>query len=102
MRVDLVAVGALLIALGSGMIYVTWINPSSSLKPILCARWYLLGRAASRFGAVAQALTLWSLGLLAILSGLQVSCARWAFLLLGVGVLAMGIARLGDLRDDEI
>lgn len=58
MRVDLVAVGALLIALGSGMIYVTWINPLSLLKPILCARWYLFGRVASRFGAMAQALTL--------------------------------------------
>lgn len=97
-----IAVAFIFFILGAGMIHVTWINPSSRFRSIFCARWRLFGRVASNFGALAQSFTLLSLALTALLSGLGLPFARLALIPLGIGVVAIGIARLGDLRDDEI
>ncbi len=96
-----IAISLVFFALGCAMVYVTWINPASRLRPMFSARWTLFGRVASKFGALAQSFTLLSLGLLVLLSGLGSTFTKVAFIPLAIGVLATGIARLGDLRDDE-
>lgn len=93
---------AVFFALGYGMIHVTWINPRSRLRPVCCARWKLFGRVASNFGALTQSLTLLSVGLASLLTALHSPFVKAALVLVGVSFLATGIARLADLRDDEI
>jgi len=88
-------------ALAAGMVYVTWINPQSRFHRVFCARWSVFGRVASKFGAVAQSLTLVSFGSLVWLSTLGSPSTRLAYIPLAVGVVLAGIARLSDLRDDE-
>lgn len=96
-----IAASVVFFSLGLGMIYVTWLNPSSRLHRVFCARWRLFGRTASRFGAAAQALTYLALGVLILLSALGSRFTKIAFIPLAAGVILTGIARLGDLRDDE-
>ncbi|WP_141456170.1 hypothetical protein [Pseudoxanthomonas sp. z9] len=101
-QVHILAAAFIFFILGAGMIHVTWINPSSRFRPIFCARWRLFGRVASSFGALAQSFTLLSLALAALFSGLGLPFARFTLIPFGIGIVATGIARLGDLRDDEI
>lgn len=98
----IIAVAFIFFILGMWMIYVTWLNPSSRFRPIFRARWRLFGRAASKLGALAQSFTLLSLALASLLSGPGLPFARFALIPFGIGVVATGFARLGDLRDDEI
>ena len=84
------------------MIHVTWFNPKSYFAPVFRARWRLFDRGASRFGALAQSCLLVCAGVLAMLYGCGVTLSKVALIPLGISILACGIARIGDVHDDEI
>jgi len=96
-----IAASLTFLVFGAGMIYVTWIRPSSRFRRIFCARWRLFGRTASKFGAATQSFTLLAMGLGTLLSVFDAPFKKYAFAPLLVGIVFTGIARLGDLRDDE-
>ncbi len=98
----LLAGGAIFLLLGMGMIHVTWINPSSRLRPLLKARWQLFGRSASKSGAAGQAASLLMMGVVSLLTAAGSPLIKVGLAVLGVVVLLTGIARLADLRDDEL
>lgn len=95
-------VGVLFIALGAGIIHVTWVAPRSRLRRWLRARWTLFGRPASRFGAAAQAFTAISIGVVALLDAYDGALARQAMWAVGLGAVMTMIARIDDVRDDEL
>lgn len=97
-----VAVSALFLLWGIGMIYVTWISPASRLRPLLMARWKLFGRSASKWGAAGQAATLLMLGVVSLLTVAESPLIKAGLIMLGVMVLLTGMARLADLTDDDI
>jgi len=96
-----IALGIFFLCSACGMVYVTWVNPSSRLGPMLSARWKPYGRLASAFGSFAQCSALASIGLLCVLSGLGSVHTKASLVALGVSAVLCMIARLGDLRDDE-
>src|SRR3546814_19265292 len=89
MRLDpiqphVIALGIFFLCSACGMIYVTWVNRSSCLKPLLSARWVPYGHIASGFGEFAQSLALASTGYLCVLSGLGSAATKYPFVAHGV------------------
>ena len=84
----------------AGIVFVTWIRPTSPLKPLLRARWRF-GSPASVLGAAVLAIMYGSLGAGFILATFELPIAKWPFICFGVSLIFVFYARIADLGESD-
>ena len=92
--------GIALLAYAIGIMYVTWIRPSSSARPVLRARWQYWA-PASALGAATQVATFGSLGLGFVLAAFELPIAKWAFTAFFVSLIFACYARIADIGERD-
>jgi hypothetical protein len=93
-------IGVALLAYAAGIVFVTWIKPTSPLRPLLRARWRY-GAPASAIGAAVLVSMYGSFGVGLILATFELAAAKWAFTAFGASLIFVLYARIADLGESD-